>query len=309
MTTIDDLFHVKSGKGDYRKNLDKGNTPLISATAKNNGVWDFVDMEPIFQAPCITVERVGGNAFVQLKNFVTVPDDISILIPKEEMSIKKLYYISAQINFSKWKFNYSRKLTPTRLKEIEIDLSNFNDDDLDISQFFPEKQTSESLTNPHDYKLCDITKLFHIDRVYAPYMNELESDFGDTPYISTTEYNNGITMKCDSEPIFGKYSITVSLDGKCGIAFFQFEDYIAGEKTAVLTPKFQFNLFLMFYLILMIRKESWRYHYGRKLSITRLKKFKLAVPITEENEIDLIFVEKLVKNCYGWGSIESQINV
>jgi hypothetical protein len=72
--------------------LELGNTPLISATNKDNGVIDDVDIEPIFKAPAISVERVTGQAYIQLIDFATVPDDIFVLIPKEKMSLKKLFY-------------------------------------------------------------------------------------------------------------------------------------------------------------------------------------------------------------------------
>jgi type I restriction enzyme M protein len=128
MTTITELFHVKRGKGEYRENLEVGNTPLVSATNTNNGIIDHVDIESTFKAPAITVERVTGQAYVQLFDFATVPDDITVLVPKEEMSLQKLFYIAAQINLLKWRFNYARKLTPTRLKSLEVDLSNFRDE-------------------------------------------------------------------------------------------------------------------------------------------------------------------------------------
>lgn len=84
---LENIFHVEKGKGAYRESLDPGKTPLVSATSINNGVLDFVDVDPTFKAPCITVERVGGNAFVQLVDFITVPDDISVLVPISKMTL------------------------------------------------------------------------------------------------------------------------------------------------------------------------------------------------------------------------------
>jgi len=76
---IEDLFHIESGKGGYIRDFNIGDTPLVSATTTNNGVVGFVYDKPKFKAPAITVERVGGTAFVQLVDFSTVPDDISVL--------------------------------------------------------------------------------------------------------------------------------------------------------------------------------------------------------------------------------------
>jgi type I restriction enzyme M protein len=125
---LEDFFYIKRGMGEYRQNLEKGITPLVSATNTNNGIIDYVDLDPTFKAPAITIERVSGQAYVQL-----FPDDITVLVPKVPMSLKKLFYTAAQINMSKWRFSYARKLTPKRLNKILIDYSNFNEIKFDIS--------------------------------------------------------------------------------------------------------------------------------------------------------------------------------
>ena len=117
------LFDIVRGRGSYFENCKSGNIPLISASSSNNGIIGFVDMEPAFKAPAITIERVSGTAFVQLEDFVTVPDDIFVLKPKKELSVEEFFYIAAMINRNRWKFNYSRKVTPTRFKKLRIPMS------------------------------------------------------------------------------------------------------------------------------------------------------------------------------------------
>ena len=120
---INSMFNVTKGEGGYRENLDVGKTPLISATNEANGVIGLVDLKPIFKAPAITVERVSGTALIQIEDFVTVPDDISVLFPKDdEMPLSCMFYVASMINQQKWRFSYARKLTPTRLGKLEISL-------------------------------------------------------------------------------------------------------------------------------------------------------------------------------------------
>ncbi len=134
----------------------------------------------------------------------------------------------------------------------------------------------------------DLIELCNVERKYAPYMNEILSDQKTTPYVTTTENSNGISIRCDSESNFSKDTVTVSLDGTCGTTFYQFEDYIAGEKTAVLEVKPDLDIdeklkpYLLFYIAHLIRRKAWRYHYGRKLSEERLKKFAIPMPILRE---------------------------
>lgn len=86
------FFTPLKGEGEYIINLGEGNTPIISATNENNGVAAYVDADPIFKAPMITVERVSGTAFVQLSDFITVPDDLLVLEPTENTTLN-FYYL------------------------------------------------------------------------------------------------------------------------------------------------------------------------------------------------------------------------
>jgi len=125
------LFDIKKGKGKYYENCEPGNTPLVSATGGNNGVMGHIGLAPIFKAPMITLERVSGNAFVQLEDFVTVPDDIFVLKPKKEMGIDELFYCASIITIQKWRFNYSRKMTPIRFKKLAITMPIDKNNEID----------------------------------------------------------------------------------------------------------------------------------------------------------------------------------
>ena len=104
----------------YKENYESGKVPLISATTMNNGITAYVDAQPLFNAGTITVERIKGTAFVQLRDYITVPDDINVLIPKKEMSLETLYYCCFLIRRESWKYSYGRKVTPTRLKQVQL---------------------------------------------------------------------------------------------------------------------------------------------------------------------------------------------
>lgn len=128
------LFSPIKGKGDYLMNLERGKTPLISATNENNGVLAYVDLEPIFRAPLITVERVSGTAFIQIDDFVTVPDDIMVLKPlSDDFNLEFLMYVSALINKKRWKYYYGRKLSKTRLTKMRLYLPINKDEKINHS--------------------------------------------------------------------------------------------------------------------------------------------------------------------------------
>jgi type I restriction enzyme M protein len=166
---------------------------------------------------------------------------------------------------------------------------------------------------PHGIKNFDLIKLCEVERKYAPYLNEVLSNEEIVPYVTTTEMKNGISLRCDTDANFKKGTVTVSLDSTCGTTFYQFEDYLAGEKTAALTllrelkvPE-EYQAPLLFYIAYLIRHKSWRYHFGRKLSEERLRKFEIPLPITKAGKIDYKFVNDLVQNCYGWSIIKGNL--
>lgn len=122
LSYIRDIFDIKRGKGDYFEVCSEGRTPLISATMENNGIIGYVDASPKFVAPKITINRVSGDAFVQLVDFVTVPDDVFVLFPHRNLCIEELVYFASAINQHKWRINYCRKLTPPRFNKLKIPL-------------------------------------------------------------------------------------------------------------------------------------------------------------------------------------------
>lgn len=131
---LTDMFKVVRGRGAYREDIESGNTPLISATSQDNGILDYVDLKPIFSVPAITVERVSGQAFVQLTEFVTVPADIAVLLPKvPSIHLANLFLVAAVINSERWRYSYGRKLTVGRLKKMLIPMPVKQDGKIDYA--------------------------------------------------------------------------------------------------------------------------------------------------------------------------------
>lgn len=301
---INDLFYVERGRGDYKEKYNEGTTPLVSATNENNGILDFVDSEPTFKSPSITVERVTGQAFVQLNDFVTVPDDMTVLIPKIKMSLRKMFFIAAQINLLKWKFCYSRKLTPKRLKVLEIDLSNFEEGKINLSSLVPEKNKKKKIDIPKKFDNFQITELFYISRGDFHALDKL--DEGKIPTVSRITLNNGIVgyFELPNEAkLYKKGTITISTSS--GDAFVQLHDFIATDNVLICKPKKDFKITTLFFIQLALNKFKWRFSYGRQCYKRIFSKTVISLPTNKNKEIDEDFMEKIVKNCYGWNEIES----
>lgn len=307
MVRIDQLFHVKKGEGDYRENLGKGDTPLISATNTDNGVIAHVDIEPTFKAPAITVERVSGQAYVQLFDFATVPDDISVLIPKEKMSLKKLFYVASQVNLLKWKFCYSRKLTPYRLKYLEVDLTKFVDEDIQLAWRFPQKQEKLPIQHNQNLQLFRISDLFNIDRGDFHALDQL--DEGTIPTVSRIAEDNGVTgyyEKPEDAELYSGGLLTVSTVS--GDTFVQLEKFIATDNVLILKPKKPLRSTTLFFVQLAITLQKWRFSYGRQPYKRIFEKTMIYLPVKTNEEIDEDYIERLVVNSYGWNEVRETLH-
>jgi hypothetical protein len=299
-----DKFDIYNARSKSYKYHETGNVAFVSNGFYNNGVIGFV--EPIKNERMFNEVGICVSAFceatVQTPPFIPRGNGGSgliVLIPKEKMNDDDLYCYAAQINKYNWRFSFGRMVIADRLKDfLIVERKNNFDVNKKINELVPKKQIKSTIEIKKK-KTFNLTELCNIKRAYAPYLNQLNLSNKKIPYVTTTEMNNGVALWCDEDPLFEKGSVTVSLDGLCGTSFYQFDDFISGEKTGVLTLKEKNNPFLLMYVSIMIRISSWRYHYGRKLSMKRLKDMKISVPVDDNGNIDYELLKTLVTNSYG----------
>jgi len=92
---------------------------------------------------------------------------------------------------------------------------------------------------------------------------------GNTPLISSRGTNNGIVGFVDKEPSY-KNVINVPRTGTICYAFFQENSCCINSDSIVLIPKKEFTKEEMIFITLLIRKQIFKYNYGRKVTPDRL---------------------------------------
>jgi hypothetical protein len=114
--SIDSLFVLHRGGGLIRRETKEGVTPLISASARDNGVTKRVAVNPKFPAGWITVCSNGsvGEAFVQPEPFVATAD-VTVLEPRFRTGIGARLFLCTLIQHEKYRFNYGRKWPAGRM--------------------------------------------------------------------------------------------------------------------------------------------------------------------------------------------------
>ena len=119
---IPTLFDVNAGIYHYKSEYDKGFTPYISATNKNNGVTEYIDLDSDFSGNVITTEKINCMAFFQKDNFCAT-SDVNILRPKFQINIYIALFISSVINYNEnYRWNYGRQCRVNDTKTIKLKL-------------------------------------------------------------------------------------------------------------------------------------------------------------------------------------------
>ena len=314
MSNIETLFKILYGDRAYTDKgvLDSGATPLIASQGVDSGVYGFFDVPVKYHSPVITVPRTGsiGYAFVQLLP-CAVTDDCMILIPKKPMTIEYLFYVATIIRFSRWRFNYARKITPERLGTIKL---------LSDEEFTPETFYNEmfeklyprpniamvSVTSPTSYFDFRITDLFDLDRGHFHAIDQLET--GDYPTVSRVSDTNGVVgfyKKPAKAKVLPKVTLTVST--VTGDAFIQYVPFIATDNVVICKTKKPLRITTLVYIQALLNKVKWRYSYGRQCYKGNFEKTVVQLPITNDSEIDEDFIEDLVTGLPYWNEYKNRL--
>ena len=55
--------------------------------------------------------------------------------------------------------------------------------------------------------------------------------------------------------------MTINYDGSVGETFYQPEDFWASDSVNILYPKFELNQYVAMFLIVLLKKEKYRFNY------------------------------------------------
>ena len=222
-----------------------------------------------------------------------------VLTPKSTLTENEMIWYSLCIRANKWKFSYSRKITPKRLGNTEIP------DTIpawvnkvvipDIKQY--EKPLNGKMTEPLDtstWKEFKYTDLFKIERGTIQSMSNIKA--GDTPIITASTHNNGVGGFFNIKPAYQGNIITVSAIGVCGQAFYQENPCSVSVNVNVAIPKFDLNKYRALFLCTLIRLEKPRYNYGYNLSQERMRNSTIKLPVDINGDPNWQWMEEYIKS-------------
>lgn len=143
----------------------------------------------------------------------------------------------------------------------------------------------------------------HIDNGYIRFLGATEKNNGITEYYTLKEINN--TAKSDNsqnveltKKIFNPNALCVTNNGSVGYAFFQEKEFTCSSDVTVLYLKNgEFNRYTALFVATVIQHDRYRWSYGRKWTLGRMKKSKLKLPATNGNP-DWDYMENYIKSLY-----------
>lgn len=306
LTQLNQIFNIVYGNQlDLNKmELDlEGGINFVSRSRENLGVKakiKKIDIEP-FPAGCITVTLGGAyllSSFIQEAPFYTA-QNIKVLTPKQKMSFaEKLYYCRC-IEENRVRY-VSHGREANRTLDFLLVPSKENIPPWVCKTKTP-KIKKESLINKKlglntkSWQPFYLKNLFKIYSSKDPLVNTLKE--GRTPYIASTEYNNGIIGNVDMRPTNKGNVLTVNRGGSVGETFYQPTDFLATPvDVRLLKPKFKINKYIGLFFTVIIRKEKYRFSYSRKMGTDRLNNLEIKLPVDKDGQPNWQFMEDYIKS-------------
>lgn len=301
-----DIFEIEYGnKLDKNKLTASANgISFISRSSKKLGfdgkVKKIEGTEP-YAAGLITV-TLGGtyllSSFVQSEPFYT-GQNIKVLSPREEMTFAEKVFYCLAISRNRFRYTSHGREANKTLDDLLVPcrqnvpgwVKTSSVGALDSAPIFSSSvDLGEREWLPFKYdKIFDIKK--------GKRLTKADMKPGDTPFIGAIDFNNGHRQNIDAPPEHEANTITVNYNGN-GVAeaFYQPVPFWASDDVNVLYPKFGLNPHIAMFLCTLIRKEKYRFSYGRKWGLVRMNESVIRLPVTATGDPDWAFMESFIKS-------------
>lgn len=263
---------------------------------------------------CLTVARSGSAGFVSFQlNGCVVGDSAKILLLDEDIASVELYtFLQTLLTANRFKYAYGRKVTESKYMSDVVKLPIVTNEDgtpcIDVSKkysedgYVPDWQWMENyikslhhkplVTRNREKNVMQLNvsswKEFVLGRLFKVELSKGDIklddvDKGSVPLVSSGESNNGIVGYIDEKgdgkaEVFNGNKITIDMFGN---SFYQEEDFYAVShgRVNILEPKFTLNKAIGLFIVSIIKKEQYKYSYGRAVYSVEASNMIIELPI------------------------------
>ena len=132
-------------------------------------------------------------------------------------------------------------------------------------------------------------KRFRLDRLFeikkGKRLTADDQEEGRNIYVGAIDSNNGVANRIAQTPIHSGNTISLSYNGSVGEAFYQPDPYWATDDVNVLYPRYEgFNSKIGLFVASVIRKEKYRFSYGRKWTLENMKSTEICLPVRRNRD-------------------------
>lgn len=286
---------------------------FISRTALNNGVSAKVDriceVEP-YPEGCLTVALGGsiGATFYQNTPFYTA-QNIAVIQFKENIPFLSKLYLCQIIKFEvKNKFRaFGRELNRHIKADFSVQLPidengcpnwKFMETFIKSLKYKPITTKIKKINHTVDTKAWKSYSLDYLfDFVKGKRLTKADMIPGNVNFLGAISENNGIREKIAVSQYCEPNCITVNYNGSVGEAFYQKEPFWASDDVNVLYAKdfWSLNQYIAMFIITVIKANKYRFGYGRKWTLEKMKDTIIKLPSKKDGMPDFEYMEKYIK--------------
>lgn len=305
LVKISALFEVQYGNSlelIRLKQIPNG-INFVSRTSKNNGVSakvkKIIGIDPS-PAGTITVSLGGSvlESFIQPEPFYS-GYHIYCLTPLVELTEEEKLFYCTCISANKYRYNYGRQANRTLRDLLIPDYSEIPEwvNKVDVNRFskasLPFINSKTPLLETTIWAKFKFEDLFEIKK--GKRLTKANMVDGNLPFIGAIDNNNGYREFIGQNAIHSGNTITVNYNGSVAEAFYQPKPFWASDDVNVLYPKFKLNQFIALFITSLIKFEKYRFNYGRKWHLERMKISELKLPVDKDKKPDFKFMENYIK--------------
>lgn len=289
--------------------LDQKGINFVARTSENNGVVARVKVIPDIKpnpANTISVAASGSvmESFLQKEPYYS-GRDLFYLKPKIKLSDKQLLYYCMCLKANKYKFNYGRQANKTLPK---MNIPSIDEIPAWVETVsIPDRPKIDAVTNKVVNLDIGMWQWFSYSDLFIPPQRgevnnivSVKNKREGLPVISATTKNNGVIghSEKDNGEQFPPNCITIANTGQGSVGFpaFQEKPFYATNNITVLIPKFECNKYIGLFLCALIKKDRYKYSWGRVLNDTRINDTKIKLPVDKKGNPDWKFVEDYIKS-------------
>lgn len=154
--------------------------------------------------------------------------------------------------------------------------------------------------NIKHFNLTGKNGVFNIEK--GERLNKNDRIEGDTPFLTSTTLNNGISNFIDydifiDEKDINKDKITIDMLSN---VFYHGYEYFSDDNIHTLSLQKEYteydNKYVSIFIATLLDKISIKFNYGRQVRLKRLKRETVALPVDENNQPDWKFMEDYIKS-------------